>query len=172
MTGLQKEALAGIISKAFGYTSEQNEQARKEGLRRRSQNRQAFLGIAEDLLRDFGVDTKNEENQDTRLTEPPVEVKLIWGPTVPVHVLRQVLEHDTGYCIDRVIVTAIVAREETDSLRSLFSIVQDRFIYPSGAQSSRTLIRNQRGVIASNQEVTSGLEAIQFIATQLQNKPQ
>src|SRR3989344_3852480 len=160
---LNREAMIGIVAEAFG--SKSREEGRREALRLRKEQRIAFLGIADELLQEHGYD-RVEEGSPQRLTHPVdllVDDHIETYYTVQLQVARTFIACGPNG-EDKTRFTEILTTDpSTEEEYSLFSIEENSDERTRSGETSpfrvdrNTIIRNQYGTVASNQEVSRGL---------------
>lgn len=173
MQEANRQSMFAIVEEALGFQSK--EKGRKETLRLRKERRTVFLEKADALLRGHGYDQTEEGESPQRLTRP-IDV-LIGDQTLQVQVVRSINTNQIYDTKHEKRLTEILATDpDTEIKYSLFSIEENFHEYIRSEEASplgadrKTIIRNQFGTVASNQEVLRGLQAINFIADQLENQ--
>ena len=163
--------MVAIVEEALGPLSQ--EKGRKEALRLRKERKTAFLEKADAILRGHGYDHTEEGKPPQTLTNP-INVS-IGDQTLQVQVARSIHAYTMYGAKDETRHTEIQATDQVTGIRySLFSIEENSVEYPGSGEESlphradrSTIIRNQFGSVASNEQVLRGLQAINFIADEL-----
>lgn len=153
------KSLVDLVNKALSAKSP--EEGRKEALRERRKNWAEFIAVADGLIEQHGI--PNPQNPDETKT-PPINVG---GAEVSVTRITETLQY--GSQIDgRSVFTAIMATPE-GSISPMYLFSTDQYVplVDYTRPNANTTVRNQFRRIASNEEVTQGLQAIKIIEANL-----
>ncbi len=166
----QLQALESLVLEKL--RSPASEAAAREAKRRRFQDREAFLAIADDLLKEYGHAVDSENEWEKVVETDPVTIQLS-ASEVLVRVERTTKDH-TGTIYEgklKDVHTDLVFDDGMYSRHRLFSIDQEYNAYNSAGRDLKkpfnTRIKNSNGGFATNEEVERGRKAITAISRRL-----
>lgn len=169
-----RAAVAAIVEEAAQIPDNKaKDKAKREELKLRKQRRDRYLEVATEALAKHGHNNLPEEGPDTEVVTDPIEVTR-GGNTLKIRLRRHTVPYPEAadYGSERIITTIQGIEEDSQRIRSLYQVEQESYKYrgESGAvtiEKMPTNITNHLRSVATNYEVSRGLDAIRFIAREL-----